>query len=483
LDNKNGIKEKDLRILTVCGGFLFLSGFNTYMERTAKKIYGGAAILAIGAFIAKLLGALYRVPLTNVLGGEGLGLYQMIFPLYCLLLDFAGSGVPNALSKIISGYNGIDKDKNALGVFIGSVKVLAVSGIIGTALMLALSGVIAKFQGNPNAFIGYVFLAPSVFAVAIISCFRGYFQGKMNMTPTAVSQITEQAVKLAFGLFFAYIFMPNVPLAAGGAALGVTVSEFITLFALYVLYKKDKKKNGFNFVYDKSLFSKNAKQLFRITLPVTLLGIAIPLSQVADSFIIVNILNGYRQDATSLYGIFTGAVNSVVSLPVAVCYGIASVAIPAVSGAKDGTGKDGASLTLVLTFVASAVFAAALYIFSPLAVRILFSSLSPSERGLTVELLKISSVGVIFLSLLQTQNAVMIGLNKLYVPLISVSCGVAAKILLEIFLVSDPSFNVYGFAYAQIACYFTSVLINFIILSVIKVKDGTQKTRYRECSG
>ena len=126
-----------------------------------NTVLSGALVLGAGAFIAKLLGAIYRIPLTNLLGGEGLGLYQLIFPVYCVLLDFAGAGVPSALSKIISSSDG-DKTYNARDVLNVSVRALSVVGVIFTALMMALALPLSKLQGNENAYLGYIFLSPEI---------------------------------------------------------------------------------------------------------------------------------------------------------------------------------------------------------------------------------------------------------------------------------------------------------------------------------
>ena len=184
--------------------------------KKSNSIVKGSVLLGAGAFISKLLGALYRIPLTDFLGGKGLGLYQMIFPVYAVLLEFSGAGVPNALSKMISGYENNAAAEYSL--FYGAKKRLIVLGGIGSLFMAVFSYPIAAAQGDYKAFIGYIALSPSVFLVAVLSCYRGYFQGKKNMAPTAVSQITEQFVKLVAGLFLVWIFSFDVSFAVGGNA-------------------------------------------------------------------------------------------------------------------------------------------------------------------------------------------------------------------------------------------------------------------------
>ena len=207
------------------------------MENKAIK---GSFYLGLGAFIAKVIGAIYRIPLLNIITAEGVGLYQMVFPLYCILLDFAGSGAPNAIAKLISSKGKTGIEINSKKYLTVSLKILLILGIIFSLIMLALAYPLSKLQGNTNAFCGYVFLSPAIFFVSLISAFRGYFQGKMNMVPTAVSQIIEQVVKLLFGLLFTYLLMPNIPFAVGGATLSVTISEIFALFLFEYLLAKIK---------------------------------------------------------------------------------------------------------------------------------------------------------------------------------------------------------------------------------------------------
>ena len=172
-----------------------------------KKIIGGAVALGIGAFATKLLGAIYRVPLTNLIGGFGLGLYQLVFPVYSVLLDFSGAGVPSALSKIISSVNEEQRKQRATEYLKTSLKIFSLFGLICSLLMLVFSFPLARLQGNESASVSYMTLAPAVILVSLISCYRGYFQGFMDMKPTAISQIIEQAVKLLFGLYHSLLLI------------------------------------------------------------------------------------------------------------------------------------------------------------------------------------------------------------------------------------------------------------------------------------
>lgn len=442
-----------------------------------KKIINGALLLGCGAFISKILGAIYRIPLTNLLGGEGLGLYQMVFPVYCVLLDFSGAGVPNALAKIISEYRAPDKERYAGRILKNSIKFFALVGGIFTFLTVVFAKYPARMQGNVNAFWGYVFLAPAIFFVSLISCYRGYFQGLMNMKHTALSQIIEQIVKLIAGLVLVETFLPNIPLAVGGATLGVAISEAVAFVYLYAAYKRRNRVLILNFPKEESSFLTDLKKVIRFTVPITLIGIFVPLCQIADSFLIVNIIGEYRKDATSLYGLFSGAANTVVNLPVSVCYGLSVVAVPAISGAENnGERAKNQKLTLSFTFMLSLAFAIAVYFFANSAVNILFGGLKESEKNVTVNLIKLLSINVLLLSVLQTQNSVLIGLGNAYLPLFSAGAGIIVRIILCLTLLKIPELNIYAGGISSIACYFIAVLINFIIIKTKRGKYANKKS-------
>lgn len=451
------------------------------MREDSYKIIKGATALGIGAFLAKLLGAIYRIPLTNLIGGLGLGLYQMVFPVYCVLLDFSGAGVPQALSKLIAPINEEDKPLIAKEYLITALKLLSVIGIICTILMIVFCRALSNLQGDGNAIYAYLALAPAVLLVALLSCFRGYFQGHLKMAPTAISQVIEQIVKLVLGLFFVKLFLPSIPKAVGGATLAISISEFCALIYLVVVYKKHVKKNQIPTTLINKNFLSVAKKIIKVTVPITLIGIIIPFSQVIDSFIIINLLSIYAENATSLYGLLSGVASTVINLPVSICYGIATVAIPIISRANKENDKNKNALkTIVLTLLVSIPSTLFLAVASPFTVKVLFSGLSNIERPIAENLIRICSPCVVLLSLLQTLNAILIAKGKLYFPIISLTSGVIVKIIVSLILLRNPFYNVYGGAIALIACYFTVCLINLIMIFKFKVKHADKRACNRQ---
>ena len=432
-----------------------------------KGILCGAIILGAGAFIAKLLGALYRVPLTNLIGGYGLGLYQMVFPVYSALLDFSGAGAPIAVSKIVSSYQKEEREYSAEKVLFVSKRLFSVLGLIASLIMATFSGIIARAQGDESAFYAYLTLAPAVFFVCLISCYRGYFQGFMDMTPTAVSQIVEQVVKISLGLIFVKVLLPKIPKAVAGATLAITISEIIAL--IYLIFSHRKRKPIENFLpLKREEFNKIAISVIKYALPLTLVGIIIPLSQIADSFIIINTLKKRAVNGTLIFGLFSGVALTIMNLPVSICYGVATASVPAISEEEDSAKrKKKARKSILLTLLFSIPCAIFCFVFSSFIIGVLFKNLAVNEKAISSTLLKILSLGIILLSLLQTQNAVLIGLGRKYFPVISLGVGVIVKIFLEIILLKTFSLYIYAGAIALIACYFIANLLNFICIKKV----------------
>ena len=210
------------------------------MKGKMKAFFGGGAFFAALCLVAKGIGALYRIPLTNIMGAEGIGLYQMVFPLYSVLLTVSGGGLPGAISKTVSAFSAVGDTENTRRTLKISLLVLTLAGLAATVLLIVFRDKIAALQGNPLAATAYLGIAPAVVFVAVISCFRGYFQGKLDMLPSGISQVVEQVVKMVVGLILCSRFLQyGVAYAAFGALLGVTVSEMAATAVLLVQYAFD----------------------------------------------------------------------------------------------------------------------------------------------------------------------------------------------------------------------------------------------------
>lgn len=431
-------------------------------EYKTKSLLQGGIILSIGGLITKILGAIYRIPLTAVLGTEGIGVYQTAFPVYCILLTFSSTGVPSAIAKLVaSGYGERSVLKKSLSVFIPI-------GILGTVLMSAFAYPIAKLQGNSSAFFAYLTLSPSVLIVSVISCLRGYFQGKLKVVPTALSQIIEQGVKLIVGLSLCLLITGSPALKGGLACLAVSVSEICALIYLYLLYKKDYKPSLNNPILP-------FNRLISTLLPITLSTILLPLSRVFDSFTIINFLKVYTDKATALYGLYTGGVESISGVPVAICYGFSTIILPQIAKflakGEFENARTNCFKGIAICLFLSTAMGLILFTFPTQITRVLFNALTTYEKSVAERLIALSFFSVVGLSLLQTLTSCIIAFNKPYFPCISLAIGITMKIFLQVFLLKNPNLNIFGSLYSDIACYFVAVFLNLLYIIFIINKE------------
>lgn len=435
------------------------------MKILKNKIISGAFFLSIGVFISKILGAFYRVLLTHTLGAKGLGVYQMVFPVYALLLDLSGAGLPNGLARVFSK----QENKEREGIYLYSaLKFFTFIGLIFTLVMVIISKPLSILQANAQGALSYITLAPAVFIVALSCVYRGYFQGKINTKPIMQTQIFSQLIKIVLGVGLCYAFRNNITLSVACATFAITLSETFS----YIYLRAKAGKTLIVKQYDKTFIKGLLKSLF----PITILGLILPFSQVIDGILTVNILKNYLDNATALYGILSGVVLTIIGLPVGVCHTLASVAVPALSSEQDNQKKyKRASDLLLLTLLVSIPCAFLCYYFAPSVISLIFSNLSVSDKLIAVGLLKLTSFAIVFLSVLQTSNAILIGMNMVIAPILSTLFGCIVKVILSFYLLKDARLNIYGGGIALIACYFCACLVNLIVI-VAKENGYAYKT-------
>lgn len=414
----------------------------------------GAAWIAAGGFVAKVIGALYRIPLTNLIGGKGLGLYQLVYPVYCLLLTVSATGIPSSIAKLTA--ERIAQGENDRAVLKTAMKLFVLIGLTGSLIMALVAPWLAKMQGSEGVLSGYYALAPSVLLVSAISVFRGWFQGRNHMFPTALSEVTEQLVKVGVGLPLAYFFRNDVEKAVVYLLLAVSVSELVTLVMMAVLYRREKRGEMGN-----EGGRVEMKSVLRLSIPVTLGSILLPLSGLLDSVLAPRLLSAYANDAVTLFGLFSGGAVTVVNLPVSVCYGIAAASVPRVAMVTEGRRRRVLS-SLGLTLLVGGGSALGLYLFAEPAAKIIFRSLEGEELETLIGLIKAFSVSAMTLSAVQTLSACLTAQGKPQYAAISMALAMLVKTVLYVFWLRDPTISVFGLAYATNIAYAVAFFLNLL---------------------
>lgn len=431
--------------------------------------------------VAKAIGACYRIPLTNILGAEGMGLYQLVFPVYSLLLSLSSGAFPMAVSVIVSSRIAAGNIESARGVVRSTVVIIGIIGAVLSCALAGLSGVIGKLQGAADAWLGYIAIAPSVFFVAIMSVYKGWFQGNGRMGPTATTQVIEAVIKLALGLSLAYVLRSKgLAFAVSGALCGVTLGEVASTVFLAVLYRRGNRFDYANFEFSRGI--EDYKQVLALSMPIMLSGMVFPIVQFADSFLVVNILSRAMDtaDATIAYGLITGPVGTLINLPIALGLAIGIAVAPRLSEDRERRKIDPIRLkisTAVKTSIAVGVPFAVLYITAPEAVlTLLYRGLKAGEIAESCTILRIGAVGILFLSVSEICTSVLQGLGDTMSPVKNLAVAGGLKITLDVVLLFTV--GLIGAEVASVVAYGVAAVLNAISIAKLtgKYSDIVKKS-------
>ncbi len=443
---------------------------------TAKNFVQGAIILAIAGLIAKIIGAFFRIPLVSVIGTEGIGYYSMAYPVYSLLGVVATAGIPAAISKMVAEKIAVNKPLEAHNIFKVAVRALIIIGVICSMLLFALSPLIASVIKSAPAIYSLVAISPALFFAAVISAYRGYFQGMEQMKPTALSQIIEQLFKLLLGLSLAYVFFQKTgkpEFGACGALLGISLSEVISCGYIIIYYKISKKTVAIRALNTKEKidYKPILNKLVKLAVPVVIGACVMPIILSLDSVIVTRVLQdiGYSQRQTAaLYGVLTGVVNPLINMPAILSLALAMSLVPAISSSyikKDfETVKAKTSLGIKLAISVGMPATMGFMVFARPIISLLYKNISSSELAVGVQLLQLLSLGVLCLTFVQTTTGILQGLNKPMIPVYSLCAGAVVKVVVSLILMYIPSINIIGAAIGTLCCFLTGAVINTVFV-------------------
>lgn len=430
----------------------------------------GAIILAVCSIVAKGLGGIYRIGLTSVLGGEGIGYYQLVFPFFSLILALIANGLPITVSKLVSGELALS-NKGAVKTLMKSALAYAlIAGLLGGVFTIAISRLLAGAQSTVGVYICYVAIAPAIVFVTLAGVFKGWFLGSGNMTTAGISQVVEVVTKLALGFVIASYFLRLGTIqAVAGGLLAVSISEFAGFLFVFLMYLKEKKE------YKNILPQKVDFKFFSTLLPISLSGLVFPIVAFIDSITIVNLLE-FGGDAAGVkhYGLLTGPVNSLINMPIVFSMSVAVAIVPAIASAMTNydvvSVKHKTAMSIKVCFLLAFPFFSGSAFLSSQLVNVLYPSLTTSDKNLTSTLMSVAAINIVLLSLLEVFDAVLMGLNRTKPVLINVAVGGGIKILIQILFV--PRFGIMVCAFATIIFYLVSMLLNATLYNNLVGKNS-----------
>ncbi|MBR5270618.1 MAG: oligosaccharide flippase family protein, partial [Clostridia bacterium] len=267
----------------------------------------GAIILMIANAISKILGAVFKIPLTYILQEEGMAIYNSAFGIYILFLSFIISGLPFAISKLVSEYNEKKEHNMVSAVISVSTALLLFIGFLGTIILYFGADFFALAMKEPRSVFAIKMIAPSVFFVALGCVYKNYFQGVSNMIPTAISQIVEALIKLCAGYMLAvYFIKTGTQAASGGATLGVSIGEALATLILFVFYIVLKKEHTRSSSLEKRVV---LSKIGTIAIPLLFTSVISSMLSVMDTTLLRAKLIEYGHsidEARFIYGAYSG---------------------------------------------------------------------------------------------------------------------------------------------------------------------------------
>ncbi|MDY4475877.1 putative polysaccharide biosynthesis protein [Mitsuokella jalaludinii] len=446
------------------------------MKSKGESFLKGTFILTIAGFVVKVIGSLNWIFVSRILGGEGIGLYQMAFPIYFFAMTVSQAGVPVAISIITAERVALKDIFGAKRVFHISMALMVVTGLFFSVLTYFAAGWLIEwhFIRDPRAYMSMVVLAPTVFFVTLLASSRGYLQGWQRMTPTAVSQIVEQIFRVITMILLAQIFLPwGLDYAAAGASLGALAGAVTGLIVL--VYYQWKLDRDIERDYGKDIkplpgtehesVLRIVKRIFMLSLPVSAASIMLPVVSNLDLMIVPQRLEvaGYSvNEATELFGYLTGMAVPLVNLSCIITASMAMSIVPAISEARalrdmKRVYNQTAASVRISNFVCFPAFVIVFVLATPIA------SLIYNAPGAGPAVM-ISAVSIVLLGLHQVSTGILQGLGHPTIPMVNMILAAAAKVILNWELTAIPWLGIMGAAWATAADMGVAAIINLFFI-------------------
>lgn len=434
-----------------------------------SKFLKGTMILTISSIIVKVIGSLNWIILSRVLGGEGIGLYQMGFPIYLMAITVSSAGVPVAIS-IITSEKLANKDyRGAKRVFNVSLRLLWLSGLLfSSALFFGADFLINQhIIRDARAYYSIIALAPAVFFVTFLASFRGYLQGWQIMTPTATSEVVEQLVRVITMLIFADLFMPyGLAYAAGGASMGAGAGAFCALLVLMWFYRRLKKRLHAEIeAQDDSIPLESAgsiiKRLLKLALPVSLTSLMLPIGANLDLLIVPQRLEVAGFDvrhATELFGYLTGMAVPLVNLAAIFTAAMTISLVPSISESRTLGHFNAIQEKIRIAFRVAMIITfpcfMGLFFLAEKVAALIYNA--PGAAGA----IQTMSVGILFLGMHQISTGILQGLGKTAIPVINMLLACLVKVVISWWLTAIPYLGIKGASLATVADFAVAAIIN-----------------------
>ena len=427
----------------------------------------GTAILALATAIVKVIGALYKIPLNAIIGEQGFSYFNTAYEIYNVLLMISTAGLPVAMSRMISQASSLGHYNQVRRVYSVARTIFLALGISGSFLMTVFCRELAAFQEQPDAWAAIGCLGPCVLLICIMSTFRGFFQGQSNMLPTSISQVLEAITKLIVGIIAAVgllKFTGSIPLAAGGAILGVTASCLLSAVYLFGCFRKRFKELP---ITDEgvSSFGQTAKGLMIIAIPITVGSAGLQILTMLETKLYMGQLLGlgYAQgQADTMKGIYN-MTQTIFNMPCAFITPITISIIPAITAqltlCNDKGAKETEESAARITGLISMPCAFGLAVLAE-PVTALLGGYTGEKLALAAKLMTVLGFAIMFNAVVLVTTAIMQAHGRAGRPVLNMFLGGLLKLAAVYILTGNPYIHILGTPIGTLLCYMCICALN-----------------------
>lgn len=433
-----------------------------------NQIVSGVLILTLSNLLVKVIGLLFKIPLTNIIGDEGMGYFNAAYRIYTWFYMVSTAGLPVALSIMISESRTKGNVNEVKKIYRITMTLFIVIGFVGMAAMIIGSRLFAVLIGSESIYMCIITIAPTLFFICISSAIRGFFQGYQNMIPTAISQVFEAVGKLSLGIILAFYAINSgydVPMVAAYAISGLTIGAAAGM--LFLLLAKGMHKG--EIIKTENQSARSSKTLLytlaKLAIPITISASVMSLTDLIDVMIIMRQLQniGFSEEAAvAIYGNYTSLAVPMFNLPPILIYPISYSIIPLISSAM-AAGDESKATTIMNSAlkIAAIISIPASLGMSVLSKPILTIFYKSASVDMAAPLLSILSLSVFFIGMLAISNAILQARGLERKPIISMTLGAIVKLISSTILIGIPSIGINGAPIGTFLCYLTITVINF----------------------
>ncbi|MBR1985997.1 MAG: polysaccharide biosynthesis protein [Mogibacterium sp.] len=440
-------------------------------QQTSTLMMKGATILVIAGIVSKIFGAIFRIPLTNMIGAEGQAYYSAAYAVYNLLFVIATAGFPVAISRMVSSRIAEGDFINAHKSYKLAMKVSWALGIVSFLIMYFGSGVIANIYKNPGSEASMKAISLALLFTPLVASMRGYYQGRQDMKPTGITEVIEQMMRVAAGLTLAYMFYKtSLVNAAAGATFGASAGIIAAFVAMMFIYSRDKKTRSrlFETSIERPESDKTRlKELLAFLIPITIGSSVMPIMFNIDAGIIVRRLlaTGWDSEmAEKLYGLMGGYCDPIINLPNIFIDAICISLMPAVTTAftlkikkdLDDHIKTGLKTMMIITYPCAIGL---IVLAKPILTMLYYKQYD--EAVMAVPALQILAVSIITLAIMRTFSTSLQGIGKMMLPVWNLLIGAVVKAIVSYILLGIPAININGAAFGSVMAYVTAGILNY----------------------